>query len=92
MKKEVSFQSFLLETPTSKRLVPAILIHCDSTTVIAKVHKGYYNDKRRHIRRKHSTIEKYITIGVVIMNHVWCDDNLVDSLTKGLARENVFKT
>lgn len=41
----------LLEKP-----MPAMLIHCDSTAVIAKIKNRYYNGKRHQIRRNHNTI------------------------------------
>ncbi|KAA0057437.1 putative Polyprotein [Cucumis melo var. makuwa] len=78
--------------PHGERLIPAILIHYDSTTAIAKVQNRYYNGKRRQIRRKHSTIRELLTTGAVIVDDVRSDDNLADPLTKGLAREKVFKT
>ncbi|KAA0048173.1 putative Polyprotein [Cucumis melo var. makuwa] len=90
--EEVSWlRSLLSEILTWKRLIPAILIHCDSTATIAKVQNHYYNGKRRQIRRKHSTIRELLTTGAVIVDYVRSDDNLVDPLTKGLAREKVFK-
>ncbi|KAA0032841.1 Retrovirus-related Pol polyprotein from transposon TNT 1-94 [Cucumis melo var. makuwa] len=46
----------------------------------------------RSIHRKHSTIRELLTTGAVIVDYVQSDDNLVDPLTKGLAREKVFKT
>ena len=54
--------------------------------------KRYYNGKGWQIHSKHSTIREFLTTGVVIMDHVRTNDKLVDPLTKGLAREKVFKT
>ncbi|KAL0541837.1 hypothetical protein IC582_021901 [Cucumis melo] len=85
-------RSLLPEIPTWERPIPAILIHCDSTAVIAKVQNCYYNGKRRQIRRKHSTIRELLTTGVVIVDYIRSDDNLADPFMKGLAREKVFKT
>ncbi|KAA0048415.1 putative Polyprotein [Cucumis melo var. makuwa] len=85
-------RSLLPEIPTWKRPIPAVLIHYDSTAAITKVQNRYYNGKRRQIRRKHSTIRELLTTGTVIVDYVRSDDNLADPLTKGLAREKVFKT
>ncbi|KAA0060460.1 Retrovirus-related Pol polyprotein from transposon TNT 1-94 [Cucumis melo var. makuwa] len=85
-------RSLLSEIPTWERPIPAILIHCDSTAAIAKAQNRYYNGKRRQIRRKHSTIRELLTTGAVIMDYVRSDNNFADPLTKGLAREKVFKT
>ena len=56
--EEASWLRNLLYTPLLERLIPAILIHCNSTTVIEKVHNRYYNGKRQQICRKHSTIRE----------------------------------
>ena len=85
-------RSLLSEIPTWERPIPAILINCDNTAAIAKVQNRYYNGKRRQIRRKHNTIRELLPTGAVIVDYVRPDDNLVDPFSKGLARENVFKT
>ena len=85
-------RSLLAEIPLWERLIPAILIHSDSTTAIAKIQNHYYNGKRRQIRRKHSTVREFLSTGAVRVDHVRSDENLADPLTKGLPREKVFKT
>ena len=72
--------------------MPAVLIHCDSTTTIAKIENRYYNGKRRQIRRKHNTVREFLSKGVVRLDHVRTDENLADPLTKVLAREKVQNT
>ncbi|CAB4282562.1 unnamed protein product [Prunus armeniaca] len=44
------------------------------------------------IRRKHSTIREFLSNGAVRVDYVRSDENLADPLTKGLAREKVWKT
>ena len=39
-------RNLLSDTPLWERPIPAILIHCDSTTTIEKVQNQYYNGKR----------------------------------------------
>ena len=63
----------------------------DNIAAIIKVQNRYYNDKRRQIRRKHSTIREFLITGAEIVNYVWSDDNLTNPLTEGLARDNVLK-
>lgn len=41
-----------------KKWIPAVLIHCDGATTIAKVENHYYNDKRRQIRSKRNTVRE----------------------------------
>lgn len=84
--------SLLSKIPIWDKPVPTTLIHCDSTTIIAKVHNHYYHDKGWQICRKHNTIKELLTTGATIMDHVrWIDENLVDHLTKGLAKDKNFK-
>lgn len=85
-------RNLLSNTPLWEKPIPAVLIQCDSTTAIAKVQNRYYNGKRRQIRRKHSTIRDFLSIGAVRVDHVRSEENLADPLTKGLAREKIWKT
>ncbi|GJZ28746.1 hypothetical protein Tco_0573393 [Tanacetum coccineum] len=82
----------LAEIPLWKKPIPAVLIHFDSTTGIAKVQNRYYNGKKRQIRQKHNTIREFLTIGEIRVDHVRTDKNLDDPLTKGLASEKVLNT
>ena len=84
--------NLLSNTPLWEKPIPAILIHCDSTVAIAKVQNRYYNGKMRQIRCKHSTVRDYLSNGAVRVDHIRSEENLADPLTKGLAREKVWKT
>ena len=75
-------RNMLSDIPLWEKQIPAVFIHYDSTMTIAKVQNCYYNDKRRQIRRKHSTIRNLLSNGVVKIEHVQSDENLADSLTK----------
>ena len=85
-------RNLLSDTPLWKRPIPTVLIHCNSTAAIAKVQNRYYNGKRRQIRRKHSTIREFLFTGAMRVDNIRYDDNLADPLTKGLAKEKVYKT
>ncbi|KAM1806975.1 hypothetical protein ACFX11_030046 [Malus domestica] len=85
-------RDLLSDIPLWEKPIPDVLIHCDSTVVIAKVTNRYYNGKRRQIRRKHSTIVGFLSMGTVKIDHIRSEDNLANPLTKGLAREKVWKT
>lgn len=39
-------RSLLSDIPLWERLIPSVLIHCDSTTPIAKVQNCYFNGKK----------------------------------------------
>ena len=45
-----------------------------------------------HIRRRHNTIKKLLSNGVIIIDFVKSKDNIADPLTKGLSREQVVVT
>ena len=55
-------RDLLLQIPYFEKLIPPILIHCDSTAAIGRVQNRYYNGKSRPIRRKHSNVRSYLTM------------------------------
>lgn len=61
------------------------IIHCDNTTIIAKIESHYFNSKRRKICRKHNTVREFLSNGVVIVNHEYMGENLVEILKKVLS-------
>ncbi|XP_077222219.1 uncharacterized protein LOC143856067 [Tasmannia lanceolata] len=85
-------RNFLSDIPIWERPVPAVLIHCDSTAAIGRVHNKYYNGKSRQIRRKHSSVRELISNGSVTIDFVRSGDNLADPLTKALSREKICNT
>jgi hypothetical protein len=85
-------RDLLYEIPLWEKPIPAILIHCDSTTAIGRVRNRYYNGKSRPIRRKHSTVRSYLSNGIVNVDYIKSCDNLADPFTKALARERVWNT
>ena len=50
-----------------------------------------YNGKSRHIRRRHNTVRHLLSSGIISIDYVKSKDNIADPLTKGLAREHVYK-
>ena len=51
-----------------------------------------YNGKSRHMHRRHNTIRKLISTGVISIDFVKSKENIADPLTKGLNRYQVDKT
>ena len=82
-------RDLLYEIPLWKKPIPPILIHCDSTAAIGRVKNHYYNGKSRPIRRGHSTMRSYLSSGIIIMDYIKSNDNLVDPFTKALAKDKV---
>ena len=72
--------------------VAPISLRCDSQAAFARVYSQIYNGKSRHIGLRHSYVRKLIIDGVITINYVKLSENLADPLTKGLARDLVWKT
>ena len=76
------FRHVLDDIPRWRRPVPPICIHCDSQFAIGRAQSSMYNGKSRHISRRHNTIRKLLSIGVIFVDYVKSKDNIADSLTK----------
>ena len=83
---------FLEDIPRWPKPVPPICIHCDNQSAIGRAQNSMYNGKSRHIRRRHNTIKKQLSTGVISIDYVKSKDNIADMLTKGLNRELVEKS
>ena len=80
------FRQFLKDIPLWQKPVPAICIHCDNQATISRAQNVIYNDKSRHIRRRHNTVKQLLSIGIISIDFV--SSNLADPLTKGLSGEH----
>ncbi|GKA53916.1 methyltransferase-like protein 5 isoform X1 [Tanacetum coccineum] len=85
-------KNLLLEIPLWSKPIAHILIRCDSVATLAKAYSQMYNGKSRHLGVRHSMIRELITNGVISIEFVRSQQNLVDHLTKGLARDLVIKS
>nr|GEW38983.1 hypothetical protein [Tanacetum cinerariifolium] len=68
------------------------LVSLDSAATLAKAYSHMYNGKSRYLGVRHSMIRELITNGVVFIEFMRSQQNLVDHLTKGLARDLVIKS
>jgi hypothetical protein len=59
---------------------------------LSRVYSHIYNGKSRHIGLMHSYIRQLLTDGVITIDFVRFVQDLVDPLTKGLARDLVWRT
>ena len=82
-------KDLLYEIPLWEKPIPPILIHCDSTTAIGRVKNCYYNGKSRPIRRKHNDVRSYLSSGIITMDYIKSNDNLVDPFTKAMAKDRI---
>ena len=85
-------RDMLYEIPLWKKPIPPILIHYDSTATIGRVKNCYYIGKSRPIRRKHSTVQSYLSSGIIIVDYIKSNNNLADPFTKALAKDRVWNT
>ncbi|XP_073290593.1 uncharacterized protein [Primulina huaijiensis] len=83
-------RNFLEDIPCWTSPVPAIMIHCDSQSAIARAQNSMYNGKSRHIRRRHNTVRQLISNGVISVDYIKSKNNLVDPLTKALNRDQMY--
>ncbi|PHU25899.1 Chlorophyll a-b binding protein 3C, chloroplastic [Capsicum chinense] len=72
--------------------VAPVCIHCDSQAAIGRAGSMMYNRKSRHVRRRHNTVRKLLSSGIITIDYVKSNDNVSVPLTKGLSREGVERT
>lgn len=72
--------------------IACISIYYDSVATLAKAYSQVYNGKYRHVGVRHIMIIELIMNGVVLVEFVRMQQNLVDHLTKSLAREVVYNS
>jgi hypothetical protein len=58
-------KSFLEGIPLLPKPVTAVCIHCDSMAALTKAKNQINNDKSRHIRRRHNTINDLLRNGII---------------------------
>ena len=85
-------RDLLYEIPLWKKIILSMLINCDNTTTTGRVKNRYYNGKSRTIRRKDSTVQSYLSSGIIAIDYVKSNDNLPDSFTKTLVKDRVWNT
>ena len=54
-------RQFLEDIPNWSKPVPKVFIYCDSQSAIARAESNLYNEKSRHIRRRHNTIKQLLS-------------------------------
>ncbi|GKA10328.1 hypothetical protein Tco_0689761 [Tanacetum coccineum] len=64
----------------------------ECAATLAKAYSQMYNGKTRHLGVRHSMIRELITNGMISIEFVRSQQNLVDHLAKGIARDLVIKS
>ena len=67
-------------------------MRCDSQAAIAKVKSKIFNGKNRHISLRHNIARQLLESGVISLEFVRLELNLVDHLTKPLNKKLVEET
>lgn len=86
------FRNLLLEIRLWPKPMSLISLHCDSEATLSRAYSQVYDGKSRHIGLRHSCVRQLITDSVITIDYVKSSENLADPLTKGLARDLVWKT
>jgi hypothetical protein len=77
----------LMDLPIVEKHLPAILMNCGNQMVIVKVDSSKDNMKSsRHIKRRLKSIRKMRNSGLITIDYIHTEKNLVDPFTKGLSR------
>ncbi|KAK6144709.1 hypothetical protein DH2020_021529 [Rehmannia glutinosa] len=85
-------KSFLNDIPLLPKSIPPISLHCDNQVVIARAKSKNYNEKKRYLTVRHKSIRHLISHGVISLDFFRSENNIVDPLTKGLARQQVLQS
>nr|GEV95375.1 hypothetical protein [Tanacetum cinerariifolium] len=85
-------RNLINDIPIWPKPIAAISIRCDGAPTIARAHSQIYNGKSRHLGVRHSMVKELIRNGVISIKFVRTQHNLADHLTKGLARDLLYKS
>nr|GEV61343.1 hypothetical protein [Tanacetum cinerariifolium] len=84
-------RNLIHEIPIWPKPIAPISIRCDSAPTMARAYSQIYNGKTRHLGVRHSMVRELIRNGVISIEFVRTRHNLANHLTKGLARDLVYK-
>ncbi|KAK4368596.1 hypothetical protein RND71_012388 [Anisodus tanguticus] len=80
---------FLEDISCWNKLVPLVMIYCDSQSALGRARNAMYNGKSCHIRRRHKTVRQLITTGIISIDYIKSKDNIADPLTNGLPKDQM---
>lgn len=70
-----------MEKPT-----PTVYIHCDNQATIIKAKQKHSNKLKKHIHQRLKTLRYFKKNEVIPLEYIRTAKNILDPLTKGLAR------
>nr|GEX69731.1 zinc finger, CCHC-type [Tanacetum cinerariifolium] len=84
--------NLIYKIPLWPKPITPISIYCDSAATLAKAYSQIYNGKSRYLGVRHNMVCELIMNDAISVDFVCSQQNLVDHLTKGLARDLVHKS
>ena len=85
-------KNFLANIPLGMKPTPSVSMHCDSQSTIVMARNKTYNGKNRHIELRHNVVKQLLKNGIISIDYVKSEGNLVDPLTKPLWRNMILET
>ncbi|RVW43558.1 Cysteine-rich receptor-like protein kinase 25 [Vitis vinifera] len=85
-------RNLLADIPLWTRPAPSVSMRCDSQAAIAKTKSKIFNGKNRHIRLRHNIMWQLLETGIISLEFVRSELNLVDPLTKPLNKKLMEET
>ena len=82
---------FLQSFSITGHLDEAVVIHCDSTAVIAYARDLKYHSRTKHIDTRYHFIRDIITQGQVVLRHISTSNMIANPLTKPIARDVIHR-
>jgi len=85
-------KNFLANIPLGMKLTSYVSIHCDCQSTITIAKNKNYNGKNRHIQVRHNLVKQLLKSGIISIDNVKSEQNLVDPLTKPFGRNMILET
>ena len=85
-------RNFLSGIPLGMQPTPLVFMHCDCQVAISIPNNKTFNGKNRHIRLRHEVVKTLLKDGIISIDYVKSEMNLVDNLTKPLGRKLILET
>jgi len=84
-------KNFLANILLGMKPTQSVSMHCDCQLAIAITKNKSYNEKNKHILR-HNLVKRLLKSGMISIDYVKSEWNLVDPLTKLLRRKMILET
>ena len=79
------------EFPLGMQPTTSVSMHCDCQATISIPKNKTFNGENKHIRLRHEVMKQLLKDGIISIDNVESDVNLVDHLTKPLGRKLNFR-